>query len=79
MEPVNEDGVEPGLAATLQAGLDAMNAEDPPAYDAPYFLGNYRHPCLGHRIAQKSGKAVSTAVQLKERYVTSWDGAKPTY
>lgn len=80
MEPVIDDGVDGVVAVALQVGLDMLNAQDPPAFDAPYFLGNFRHPCMGHRIAKKSGKPVSTAVQLKERYVTEWrEDGSPVY
>jgi hypothetical protein len=49
----------------LQEWLGQVNAQDPPDYDAPSLLGIYRHPCerARHPFA-------STAISLKERYVT---------
>jgi len=57
----------------LQAGLDALNEAYPPAYSAGTHGANFRHPCLKARQAKMTGKGVSTAIDLKERYVTSWE------
>lgn len=61
------------IAQGLQAGLDALNAKDPTDFDPPTFLANPRHPCSGHRIAKSTGRPVSTAIDLKERYVVGWE------
>lgn len=54
----------------LQDFLDNLNGEDPPHHDVPAFLANYRHPCTRARQSAKlGGKGVSTAIDLKERYV----------
>lgn len=57
-------------ASTLQGLLDRVNAEDPPHHDVPPILANFRHPCTRARQSAKlGGKGVSTAIDLKERYV----------
>ena len=56
----------------LQLGLDELNAAHPPEYWPSPLLAIYRHPCMGARIAKKTGRAVSTAIDLKEIYVTRW-------
>ena len=61
------------IAQMLQAGLDALNERSPTDFDPPTFLANPRHPCNGHRIAKSTGRPVSTAIDLKERYVVGWE------
>lgn len=56
----------------LQRGLDLYNEQNPPAYNPPALLANYRHLCEKARQAKATGKGVSTAIDLKERYVTAW-------
>lgn len=73
MIPQMDDGVDPQIAQALQDGLDALNAYDPPQHIAPNFLANFRHLCAKARQAQAKGTGVSTAITLKERYVTGWE------
>lgn len=47
----------------LEGWLAALNAEEPALYDPPWFAGRYRHTC-----PRRGGR--STALDLKERYVT---------
>lgn len=61
----------------LQAGLEQLNALDPPAYYAAPLLANFRHGCTKARIARRTGRAVSTAIDLKEVYVTRWVEGRP--
>lgn len=63
----------------LQAGLDKMNEADPPDYWPSPLLAIYRHPCMKARVAKRTGRAVSTAIDLREAYVTRWvaDGTVP--
>lgn len=56
----------------LQAGLDLLNLDDPPTYKPSALLAIYRHPCTEARIAKRTGKPVSTAIDLKEAYITRW-------
>jgi hypothetical protein len=73
MIPQMDDGVDPTIAQLLQDGLDRLNAESPPQHVAPNFLANFRHLCTKARQAQAKGTGVSTAITLKERYVTGWE------
>ncbi len=50
-------------AEALQGWLDGQNALQPPLYDPPWFAGRYRHTCPVRADR-------STALDLKERYVT---------
>lgn len=59
-------------ATELQAGLDRLNALDPPTYRPTALGANFRHLCTKARQAKLTGKGVSTAITLKERYVTGW-------
>lgn len=59
----------------LQAGLDSLNASDPPLYWPSALLAIYRHPCPESRIAKRTGRPVSTAIDLKEMYATEWVAA----
>lgn len=56
----------------LQSGLDRLNAIDPPTYRPMSLSANFRHLCTKARQAKMTGKGVSTAITLKERYVTGW-------
>ncbi len=56
----------------LIAGLDALNASSPADFSPPPFLASYRHLCMGTLLARRTGRGVSEALDLKERYVTSW-------
>jgi transposase InsO family protein len=58
--------------AGLQHGLDMYNEENPPAFSPPPLLANYRHLCTKARQAKATGKGVSTAIDLKEKYVFGW-------
>lgn len=59
------------VAAALQAHLDRINEADPPDHDTPPHIAIYRHPCDRARQSKGlAGKGVSTAIDLKERYVT---------
>lgn len=62
----------------LERGLQRLNEEDPPDYSPSPFLGIYRHPCMKARIAKKTGRPVSTAIDLKEVYATRWGGEDGT-
>jgi hypothetical protein len=42
--------------------LDKLNADDPPTYDVPHYLGNFRHKCAGARN-------ISKPIDLKELYI----------
>jgi len=42
--------------------LDTLNREDPPTYDVPHYLGNFRHKCSGARN-------ISKPIDLKELYI----------
>lgn len=79
MIPQMDEGVDPYIAQQLQNGLDLLNAEVPAQHVAPNFLGNFRHLCMKARQAQTTGKGVSTAITLKERYVVGWDNDIPLY
>lgn len=72
-DPIIDDGVPEGVARQLQDGLDKLNELKPAHYDPPPFLANYRHLCTKARQAAHTGKGVSTAIDLKEQYVTSWE------
>lgn len=61
------------VAESFQRGLDALNEQDPPKYAPLPFQANFRHACMKARQAQHTGRGVSTAIDLKERYVTHWD------
>ena len=50
----------------LTGYLASLNSSDPPTYDPPWFMGRYRHTCPERRER-------STALDLKERYVTIQD------
>lgn len=63
--------------AELQAGLDKLNADDPPDYWPSALLANFRHPCMKARIAKRTGRPVSTAIDLKEVYLTRWEESVP--
>jgi hypothetical protein len=57
-------------AERLELWLKQLNAGDPPDHTPPWFSGRYRHACPNARIARHTGKPVSTAIDLKERYET---------
>jgi hypothetical protein len=58
------------LRDTAQAYLDEMNATDPADYDPMPLQALFRHPCKKARQSHGlAGKGVSTAIDLKERYV----------
>jgi hypothetical protein len=61
----------------LQAGLDQLNESSPPVYDPNPLLAIYRHPCSEARVARRTGRPVSTAIDLKEIYVTRWVDGRP--
>lgn len=69
---MKDDGVPDAEAERLQSGLDWLNKANPPEYFAGTLGANFRHLCLKARQAKLTGKGVSTAIDLKERYVTSW-------
>lgn len=69
-----DPGVDPDVAEELQAQLDAVNEQDPPDIDSPYFSANIRHACTRARQAKINGRAVSTAIQLREEYIEHDDG-----
>ena len=62
------------VARGLQSLLDQINIETPADHDAPWFSRVYRHACMKARQSkQLAGKGVSTAIDLKERYISSDD------
>lgn len=67
---VSEALIPEDISRALQDHLDALNAENPPDIQVPPFLANTRHSCKKARQSAHAGKGVSTAMQLKERYVT---------
>jgi hypothetical protein len=78
MIPQMDEGVDPDVAQVLQAGLDTLNALVPPQHIAPNFLGNFRHLCMAARQAKMTGKGVSTAITLKEKYIVGWEVSEVT-
>jgi hypothetical protein len=49
-----------------EAALNQRNAEEPPTYEVPFFLGIYRHLCSARNNR-------STGLELKEQYWVSGD------
>lgn len=67
-----DDGVDEGEARALQEDLDELNEREPVDHVVPFFVANFRHPCDAARQSkQLAGKGVSTAIDMKERYVLS--------
>lgn len=59
----------------LQARLDALNAEDPPDLDLPFFIGQARHGCLRHRFSGPDHSLpVSSPLEVREVYWPDDDG-----
>lgn len=65
------------VARALQDYLDEVNAAAPADLSVPPFLANTRHSCKKARQSAHAGKGVSTAMQLKERYVSAEDTSLP--
>lgn len=58
------------VALALQRRLDQINQDDPVAHHPMWQLALFRHPCPKARQSlQLAGKGVSTAIDLKERYL----------
>lgn len=61
------------VAAELQTLLDKINLDIPANHDAPWFSRVFRHSCTAARQSKLAGKGVSTAIDLKERYIPTHD------
>lgn len=61
------------IALALDAWLQGLNESDPPDFDVPWMLHNFRHACPEARGAKVTGKPISTALECKERYVRLGD------
>lgn len=70
---MHDETVPDEVAQQLQEGLDALNEQDPARYHPMPVGANFRHMCEKARQAKHTGKGVSTAIDLKERYVTGWE------
>lgn len=67
-------GVDAEIAQELQDRLDRINGENLADIDPPPYLANIRHECTRARQAKRNGRAVSTAIQLREQYMEHDDG-----
>lgn len=58
------------IDAVLGDWLGRRNEADPPVFDVPWMLANFRHACPEARISRSTGKPASTALDCAEKYVT---------
>lgn len=72
--PLIDPGVNPLVAEELQRVLDSINVQSPVDNDAPVVLALPRHGCPKARQARSAGRAVSSAIRLKEVYLAHQDG-----